>query len=818
MPLPRFLAPLGRIIGIYPRGEYVDPSEQVRIFFIFYALLPVLTHAIIGYIRTGSPIIDWAKLLIPFWAFGLEYFSYPFSITKALFNNVLNSRFYLVFFELAFLGQFIALVRLVFVIPRLLIQGRGSTIAFPYEDDGNRRVRLVNRGYRRSLFGIILYLLVGAVIGAGLGFLFFITAPMAGGVLLAPFTGGLSLGFSAASLAAAGQAGTFYIFGAALVLVSGFVGGLRSMSASPEQAVRTWNITLHRPDDLLGQDLTFLLERAGVQARPEIGLITTPGIINAFAIGSGDTSSVIAISQGLMDRLTPAERRAVLGHELGHVISRDVRRMTFARAFQDGLTWFLVFNRVKLFARGLFTSFSEICIQGMSRNREYWADAMGAALTSPEAMIGALRKLGGLNTYTKAERRNARMMFRASAFGLFASHPPIERRIAALQAQTYIRRLNLVSNLAGPAEAPAIPPIPGMVSDLGLEAAVSEALRAPAVHPRTAPRQAGVLDATLAGVGTAWTRAAPVVAGAPRALQAGGRAAAAIVRSGWLAFAALTAVLLLGAWFIWPGGGWISATVAEAVGSFTGLGAREAAVAGRERDATSREAAQQRMQDVLDTRVRSLNARETSLNARETSVANRESVVASREAAQKQPQDTLDTRSASIAAREAAAAQKEANLNQRELAISRREGTPQGGGYIQQAPPPALQPLPQSPPAAAPEAAPVMPPDAPATFAVVVMGGRGDFFKARGAQPAEARNAAMAACQAREPGCRPIVSLLPGQFECFVVAVNTMNKKRAYGVGRTLYEAGETSVSTCQRLNLPFSNCVVDREENFCLR
>ncbi|MEP9356878.1 M48 family metalloprotease [Xanthobacter sp. KR7-65] len=810
MPLPRFLAPLGRVIGIYPRREYVDPFRQVALFIIFYAALPSLTFASIRYLHRG---------VFQFYV-DTTLFPQSISIISSLSSFVyrLQSPFIgqlgticSVLVWVIFLGQYIALARLVFVVPHLLTQSRPAPLDFPPEDDGDRGVRLVNRGYSRSLFGITLYLLVGAVIGAGVGFVFFLTAPIAGGVLLAPFTGGLSLGLSAASLAAVGQAGTFYIFGAALVLVSGFVGGLRSMSASPEQAVRTWNITLHRPDDPLGQDLTFLLERAGVQSRPEIGLITTPGIINAFAIGSGDTSSVIAISQGLMDRLTPAERRAVLGHELGHVISRDVRRMTFARAFQDGLTWFLVFNRVKLFARGVFTSFSEICIQGMSRNREYWADAMGAALTSPDAMIGALLKLRGLNTYTKAERRNARMMFRASAFGLFASHPPIERRIAALRAQTYIRRLNLVSNLAGPVETPAIPPIPGMVSDLGLEAAVAEALRAPAVHPRTAPRQAGVLDAALAGVGTAWIRAAPVVADAPRALQAGGRAAAAIVRSGWLAFAALVAVLLLGAWFVWPGGGWISATVAEAVGSFTGLGAREAAVAERERDATSREAAQRRMQDVLDTRVRSLNARETS-------VANRESVVASRETAQKQAQDTLDARSASVAVREAAAAQKEASLNQRELAISRREGTPQGGGYIQPAPPPALQPLPQSPPAAAPEAAPVMPPAAAATFAVVVMGGRGDFFKARGAQPAEARNAAMAACQAREPGCRPIVSLVPGQFECFVVTVNTLNRKRAYGVGRTLYEAGKTSVSTCQRLNLPFSNCVVDREENFCLR
>lgn len=815
MPLPRFLAPLGRVIGIYPRGEYVDPIEQLRLFLLFYIIIPVAKSATYSLFENGWPHVYWKGTLLPFLRTRNNYFEYVLYIAGSTIRNIENGNFYTAFGGIVFLAQFVVLFRLVFVIPRLLIQGRGRTITFPPEADGDRRVRLVDRGYSRSLFGITLYLLIGAVIGAGVGFVFAVTAPIAGGVLLVPFTGGLSLGLSAASLAAAGQAGTFYIFGATLVLVSGFVGGLRSMSASPEQAVRTWNITLHRPDDLLGQDLTFLLERAGVQARPEIGLITTPGIINAFAIGSGDTSSVIAISQGLMDRLTPAERRAVLGHELGHVISRDVRRMTFARAFQDGLTWFLVFNRVKLFARGLFTSFSEICIQGMSRNREYWADAMGAALTSPEAMIGALLKLRGLNTYTRAERRNARMMFRASAFGLFASHPPIERRIAALQAQTYIRRLNLVSNLAGPAETPAIPPIPGMVSDLGLEPAVADALRAPAVHPRTAPRQAGVLDATLAGIGTAWTRAASVVAGAPSVLQAGGRAGAAIVRSGWLAFAALVAVLLLGAWFVWPGGGWISATVAEAVGSVTGLSAREAAVAGRERDATTREAAQRRMQDVLDTRVRSLNARETSLNARETSVANRESVVATRETAQKQAQDTLDARSASVAAREAAAAQKEASLNQRELAVSRREaGVTQGGGYTQPAPPPAVQ----SPPAAAPEAAPVVPPAAAATFAVVVMGGRGDFFKARGAQPAEARNAAMAACQAREPGCRPIVSLMPGQFECFVVAVNTMNRKRAYGVGRTLYEAGETSVSNCQRLNLPFSACVVDREENFCLR
>ena len=75
-----------------------------------------------------------------------------------------------------------------------------------------------------------------------------------------------------------------------------------------------------------------------------------------------------------------------------------------------------------------------------SRRREFWADAIGAALTSKEAMIGALRVLDALPPPTGEAEMQARFMFHSP----FASHPSTAARIEALEQETYIRQLPLV--------------------------------------------------------------------------------------------------------------------------------------------------------------------------------------------------------------------------------------------------------------------------------------------------------------------------------------------------------------------------------------
>ena len=77
-------------------------------------------------------------------------------------------------------------------------------------------------------------------------------------------------------------------------------------------------------------------------------------------------------------------------------------------------------------------------ILAFSRNREYWADAIGAALTSKEAMIGALQKLEQAPRLSGNENAHARFMFRGRAF---STHPSMPQRIKALEDETYIKRL-----------------------------------------------------------------------------------------------------------------------------------------------------------------------------------------------------------------------------------------------------------------------------------------------------------------------------------------------------------------------------------------
>ena len=95
----------------------------------------------------------------------------------------------------------------------------------------------------------------------------------------------------------------------------------------------------------------------------------------------------------MLDALTPDEAEAVLAHEIAHVVSGDMKRMMLMRTFQNATVWFMMAQGLKQFVRWVICWAAELYILAFSRKREYWADAIGAALTSKEAMIGALRKL-----------------------------------------------------------------------------------------------------------------------------------------------------------------------------------------------------------------------------------------------------------------------------------------------------------------------------------------------------------------------------------------------------------------------------------------
>lgn len=167
--------------------------------------------------------------------------------------------------------------------------------------------------------------------------------------------------------------------------------------------------------------------------------------INAFAAGMSKDSAMIAFSTGLLQKMTGEQFMAVMCHELAHVANGDMRKMTLARGVQDALTWFLYFNRLKLFVRWLFCFVSELEILRLSRTREYYADAIGATLMGSEAMIGALECIERDNVRPKGKKRwYSNFFFLGARSNLLSTHPPIQRRIKALETRDYIRRLPIV--------------------------------------------------------------------------------------------------------------------------------------------------------------------------------------------------------------------------------------------------------------------------------------------------------------------------------------------------------------------------------------
>ena len=199
---------------------------------------------------------------------------------------------------------------------------------------------------------------------------------------------------------------------------------------------------------------------------PRLKLVES-GALNAFATGLNPKQYAISVTQGLIDSLDDAEVEAVLGHELTHIRNGDVRMMViaviiagavsffaelfFRMMFQSGISWrrsrdsdsdrkgsggafFAILIAVVLIALAWLLS---VMIRfALSRQREFLADAGSVELTkNPDAMITALRKIEGrgkLEGATSAVMELCVDNPREGFVDLFATHPPIGRRVAAL--------------------------------------------------------------------------------------------------------------------------------------------------------------------------------------------------------------------------------------------------------------------------------------------------------------------------------------------------------------------------------------------------
>ncbi|MET3616316.1 heat shock protein HtpX [Rhizobium aquaticum] len=247
------------------------------------------------------------------------------------------------------------------------------------------------------------------------------------------------------------------IFGGFLMVpIWGTVWGLVGLGRQRESAVAQHGVSLLKESDPLAQRVHILAGNLGLSVKPWVGVMPHN---NAYAIGSNPDNALVVIGQPLINGLTEDEVNAIIGHELGHVVNNDMRRMGFARSFQNSLVWYLGFSRtVQGWGRWFLTWLSELFVLGLSRKREYWADAIGAILTSKEAMISALEKLHNEPPLSDFERENARLMFRGFASGsMFSTHPTLAERRQALQNETYIRQLGPLRRAVTPLLSPQSP-------------------------------------------------------------------------------------------------------------------------------------------------------------------------------------------------------------------------------------------------------------------------------------------------------------------------------------------------------------------------
>jgi heat shock protein HtpX len=237
---------------------------------------------------------------------------------------------------------------------------------------------------------------------------------------------------------------------------------------------------------------------------PTLRVIETDGM-NAFASGLHEGRFSITVTRGLLGSLDRDELEAVLAHELTHVINRDVRTMVIASIFAGIITlicqiiyrsiWWSgggrgrgrgawVFWLVAMAAGAIGYLLAIVIRMAISRSREYVADAGSVELTkNPDAMISALQKVAG-HTHSDAPQSMRAMFLEEDddgIFGLFATHPPVAKRIAALQHYAggrIVERADPGATLAAPTQiigdaarpwdaAPAPPPQDGKVGPWG---------------------------------------------------------------------------------------------------------------------------------------------------------------------------------------------------------------------------------------------------------------------------------------------------------------------------------------------------------------
>jgi heat shock protein HtpX len=251
----------------------------------------------------------------------------------------------------------------------------------------------------------------------------------------------------------------------ALLLMSaviGFGGSFISLAMSKFLAKRSMGVkVIERPANSTEQWLVSTVQRQAQQAgigMPEVGIFEAAEP-NAFATGMSRNNALVAVSTGLLRNMSSDEVEAVLGHEVTHVSNGDMVTMGLIQGVINTFVIFasrvighvvdrVVFKTergygpayyiVSIVAQVFLSILASIIVMWFSRRREFRADAGGASQAGRGKMIGALQAL-------QRQQNPHDLPGEFAAFGisgglgdgikkLFMTHPPLQERIAALQA------------------------------------------------------------------------------------------------------------------------------------------------------------------------------------------------------------------------------------------------------------------------------------------------------------------------------------------------------------------------------------------------
>ncbi len=245
-----------------------------------------------------------------------------------------------------------------------------------------------------------------------------------------------------------------------MAAILGFGGSLISLFISKWMAKRMMGAhVIEAPSNTTERWLVDTVKRQADKAgigMPEVAVYDAPEI-NAFATGWNRNSALVAVSSGLLNNMSQEEAEAVLGHEISHVANGDMVTLALIQGVLNTFVIFLsrvighvvdrvVFKVERGYGPAYFVTvivaqivlgiLASIIVLWFSRYREFRADAGGASLAGRQKMIAALERL-------KLNQEQSTLPAQMKAFGiaggggfarLFMSHPPLEERIAALQA------------------------------------------------------------------------------------------------------------------------------------------------------------------------------------------------------------------------------------------------------------------------------------------------------------------------------------------------------------------------------------------------